>query len=638
MRIGFAGACVAAAVVGWPALGADDLDARVRGVASGSDAITASELGRSREGRSIHLLTVGTGETGSKPAVLIVGGVNGDHLFGADVALGVAEAVARDHAEMLDGVTLYVVPRLNRDAAARHLGENPGMSFDRTATPVDEDRDGRVDEDGPKDLNGDGVITMMRVANPPSWMERTHVVDGADSRLMRAPDPKKGEAATHAVMIEGEDVDGDGRFAEDGEGGVSLDWNFPHHWQEHDDRAGAYALSEVEARALATWLLERENVQAVIVYGPHDSVVKIPVAGKMDGTGEAPEGIEDGDKWLYEAVSESFKKLTKMKETPGDHRDGALHSWAYAQLGIASFSTPVWVRPDQLEAEKKKDGEEKEDGGEEEAAEPAEEERDALIGGMTLAEIDAMVAEFQAAQSANDEAKLQEMMTAYRSYPPELQRALMARAQGEEVQAGGGGGGEGGGGEDAVDGGEVDKDEKAWLAYIDEQREGAGFVAWSAFEHPQLGEVEIGGFEPRVRMSPPEEEMERLVGEQASFAADLLGKLARVEVGEAQIERMGDGLWRVRVEVRNTGWMPTGLAIQEKVRRLLPTNLRLEEGVARLLAGERLQRERTIPGGGTFAGEWIVAGDAGDSVRISARSSQLGERIIEAELGEGSGR
>lgn len=636
MRISPRVALIAAAVSGAAAVGAADLDARVSSVASGSERIDARELGRSREGRPIHLLTVGTGEADSKPALVIVGGVNGDHLFGADVALGVAELVARDHAALLENVTLYVAPRLNVDAAARHAGGGARMSFDRTATPVDEDRDGRVDEDGPRDMNGDGVITMMRVANPPLWMERTHVVDGAEPRLMRKPDPKKGEAATHALLIEGEDADGDGRFAEDGEGGVSLDWNFPHHWQEHDDRAGVYALSEVEARALARWLLERQNVQAVIVYGPHDSVVKIPVAGKMDGTGEGPEGIEEGDAWLYEALSESFKELTKMKEAPADHRDGALHSWAYAQLGVVSVSTPVWVRPDQLEGEKKKEGEAKDEGGEEEGAAPEAEEA-ALIAGRTIAEIDAMVAEFQAAQSANDTAKMQEMMTAYRTYPPELQRALMARAQGQEVAAGGGGGDIAGGGE-TNDGGEVDKEEKAWLAYIDEHRGGEGFVAWSAFDHPQLGEVEIGGFEPRLRMSPPEEEMERLIGEQASFAADVLGKLARLEMGDAHVERLGDGLWRVRVEVRNGGWAPSALAIQEKVERLLPLSLRLDEGGATLIGGERLQRLGAVSGGGVAAGEWIIAGGEGETIRVTARSSQLGERVIEVELRERSGR
>ncbi|XOV75271.1 MAG: hypothetical protein ACFHWZ_17940 [Phycisphaerales bacterium] len=44
-----------------------------------------------------------------------------------------------------------------------------------------------MNEDGPNDLNGDGVITQMRVRNPApgSGLVATHVEHEGDPRLMR---------------------------------------------------------------------------------------------------------------------------------------------------------------------------------------------------------------------------------------------------------------------------------------------------------------------------------------------------------------------------------------------------------------------------------------------------------------------
>jgi len=53
------------------------------------------------------------------------------------------------------------------DARAHWFAEpNTSSSHRSGAVPVDSDRDGQFDEDGPEDLNGDGEITMMRKRDP----------------------------------------------------------------------------------------------------------------------------------------------------------------------------------------------------------------------------------------------------------------------------------------------------------------------------------------------------------------------------------------------------------------------------------------------------------------------------------------
>ena len=162
------------------------------------------------------------------------------------------------HADLLASRTVYVISEANPDGAAEWDDQRGvGVECGRAPATLDEDGDGRTNEDGPNDLNGDGLITLMRVRGPvPAYgIEPSVMIDPDDSRLMRKPDGAKGEVATHSVLVEGVDDDGDGRFNEDGwggasGGGVDFDRHFPIHWPEHTDGAGLYPLQRPAARAI----------------------------------------------------------------------------------------------------------------------------------------------------------------------------------------------------------------------------------------------------------------------------------------------------------------------------------------------------------------------------------------------------
>ena len=84
--------------------------------------------------------------------------------------------------------------------------------------------DDREDEDGAEDLDGNGIITMMRVKDPEGeWLP----LEG-EPRLMKKADPAKGEKGIFKLYPEGLDNDGDGQYNEDGPGGVNVGVNFPH--------------------------------------------------------------------------------------------------------------------------------------------------------------------------------------------------------------------------------------------------------------------------------------------------------------------------------------------------------------------------------------------------------------------------
>jgi hypothetical protein len=114
--------------------------------------------------------------------------------------------------KLLQTTTVYIFPRLNPDSTERFF-LMPRQETAVNRKPSDDDHDGLVDEDAPDDLNGDGLITSMRIQDP----EGEYVLDPADPRLLIKADRAKGETGTWRLLMEGRDNDGDREFNEDGQ-------------------------------------------------------------------------------------------------------------------------------------------------------------------------------------------------------------------------------------------------------------------------------------------------------------------------------------------------------------------------------------------------------------------------------------
>lgn len=641
----------------------------------------------SREGRAVKVLTLTDGgEADQKPAIAIIAGLDGRHTIGSDVAARLGARLRAEHGEMLKNYTVYIIAEANPDGLARFRANGrSGPDFGGALVPVDDDRDLRTDEDGPRDINGDGVITMMRIEKPApgTGLSATTVIDADDPRLMRAPAADKHEVATHALVVEGLDADGDGRIAEDGAGGVDLTRNFPYLWPETRSDTGPYPLCEPETLGIAKFLIERTNIMLVVVYGPGDTIVRVPGAGQFDYTGRVPTGIENDDKAAFDLLSGVFKDATKMNAAPSAENAGSLHGWAYAHLGVLSFTTPVWVRPDQLksdDAAPAQEGAQPAPAAPEDPAAAAARERAALVSqGVPDRFAEFLTApkerriEMMRESMSMSEAQQAELMAQVSALSPEVRARLMAAVQevqaefsrgapppapqpapqpaGQPLQpavpqpgAGGqpggppgpgrrgprfGGGGGGPSQAQAAPGG----DEAAWLKLAKER--GEGFIDWKPFDHPTLGKVEIGGFVPGFKLNPPESEIDHLVGEQAKVIADILAKMPRVEFDGLRVESLGGGLWRVSVRVTNRGELATRAAIGVKARRRVPMRLAIDLPEERVLSGQRLQRIQRLDARASQEATWVVRGDAGSTITLTLASPEFGTTPLTVTLSEG---
>ncbi len=302
-------------------------------------------LGKTSTGKDIWLLTLGRGDAKKKPAIAIVAGIEGTHLAGTEVAVQLAEkllagASMDSIAKLLETKTIYIIPLVNPDASEQFFAK---LKYERysTAKAADEDRDGRIDEDGFEDLNGDGLITFVRVEDATG----THKPHDKEARVMVKAEASKGEQGKYLYFTEGIDNDKDGKYNEDGQGGVHLYKNFTFDYPFFTNGAGEFAVSESENRALLDFLYDAPNVYAVFTLGATNNLTE-PI--KFDRT-KASKKIIAG--WLEKdaSVNEQVSKLyaqAGLKDAPSlPAQKGDFFQTTYYHYGRLSFATPAWWLP-----------------------------------------------------------------------------------------------------------------------------------------------------------------------------------------------------------------------------------------------------------------------------------------------------
>ena len=71
--------------------------------------------------KDILVITIGTGNKDNKPGIAVLGGIEGSHLLGKELALGFATTLLKESSspeikKLLDKITFYVFPDVSPDA------------------------------------------------------------------------------------------------------------------------------------------------------------------------------------------------------------------------------------------------------------------------------------------------------------------------------------------------------------------------------------------------------------------------------------------------------------------------------------------------------------------------------------------
>lgn len=182
------------------------------------------------------------------------------------------------------------------------------------------------------------------------------------------------------------------------------------------------------------------------------------------------------------------------------------------------------------------------------------------------------------------------------------------------------------------------------LNWLEENGDAEPYVAWYPFEHPQLGAVEIGGYDQMYtwRNPPP-----GLMGEEAetntAYALALADMLPRLSLHTLEVERLSDsGDFRIRLIVENSGFMPTYTSEQGRSRQaarpvrvelVLPETVRILSGQEKKELGHLQGRSSRLSVSALYAAsptdnrawtEWVLRGASGQVVEVHVLSDRAG--------------
>jgi hypothetical protein len=157
------------------------------------------------------------------------------------------------------------------------------------------------------------------------------------------------------------------------------------------------------------------------------------------------------------------------------------------------------------------------------------------------------------------------------------------------------------------------------LRFIDENLGGRYFKPWTKALHPTLGEVEIGGFNPKYwRQNPPVELLEEWIVKEAKFNLLLYRSLPlpRIQGAVLRPAKKEKGVLDLVVTVVNEGFLPTALKMADRVKIVRPDNVtvtlpegltlasgRNRQDIGYIQGGEKREIVYKVKGATPFAGE-----------------------------------
>jgi hypothetical protein len=552
-----------------------------------------------------------------KPGHFLAGSTHGNEYTGTEVCIYIIDKLVSGYGDdpaitdIVDRCAFYINPVGNPDGVYNSVEK--GIPQRANSMLIDDDNDGKINEDGPDDINNDGFMTSFRYKNP----KGEYVIDDVDPRLMVRVRPSDStNKQRYSVVSEDIDNDKDGKRGEDSESGIDLNRNYPEGWWTEDYSPGGlgdYPTSAKETRAIAEFFTTYRNILMAQFFHTSGGFTYRPMGTAPNTSMNAKDiaifdyimgkkyveimGEKVPEEWLNPGRLNQYKEKLKdtnankyvklrgydfpytWKSSYDENTDkrygfGMVIDWLYAQHGIYALTTELWNQSKDIPGLPKFEG------------------RDANV---------------------------------------QLQRAL--------------------------------------LKYQDEKYNGSLFVGWKSFKHPDLGDGEVGGWKSQYSTNNalPGEPLLGICEKHWQFEMFRAGLMPKLKISAATArvlytsntaegEVSGDNttfniksgknigkysVVEVTAKIENLGVLPTHLAAgarlpgnREDVVWLLCDRKEINfiEGrpVTKIgvLGGTDKVSGTARPGDNTKELKWIVAIKGDAPIRIMV-SSQKGGTVIE---------
>lgn len=506
------------------------------------DLVKLSSIGKSYQGREMWLLTVTDfkkGKPEEKPAFYLDGNIHSNEIQGSEMALYTAWYLTesfKDIAfiqELLADRVFYIVPTINPDARDNYMkAPNTPHSPRSGMIAVDNDRDGKLNEDGFDDLDKDGNITQMIRKSPTGRFRK----DPSDPRkLVQVATDEIGEY--EILGNEGMDSDGDGRVNEDGEGFYDPNRDWGWKWQPNPIQGGAYKypFSLPENRNVRDFVMAHPNIAGAQSF--HNSggmILRGPGAEEDVSTYNAE------DVRIYDAIGKKGQAMIPGYTYMVVYKDlysvfGGELDWFYGGRGIYTFTN--------------------------------------------------------------------ELFTSYMYFNKDTERGF---GQGQDQLF------------------QFNKD----LLF------GDAVVPWKEFNHPQYGNIEVGGFKKNFSRADPGFLLESDAHRNMAFCIYHAYHMPKLSVESITEKSLGNGLTEVTAVIKNERLMPTHSSQDLKYKIERPDYVSLEG--AKVIAGMVVMNNdlnitveqknnpgvvevANIPGLGTTTIRWIIAASKNYTIKVDSR-------------------
>jgi len=192
-----------------------------------------------------------------------------------------------------------------------------------------------------------------------------------------------------------------------------------------------------------------------------------------------------------------------------------------------------------------------------------------------------------------------------------------------------------------------EEDDLKIMGWNDDQLGGKGFVDWQPFDHPQLGPVELGGWDVKaVWQNAPAAFLPELCEKHCLFTIAHALMSPRLGLRRLVVQPQGGDVYRVVALLENSGFLPTYTSkkgLERKVARpievvlTLPAGATLVTGEARQEIGHLEGRANKAFGGGSGTDylrkvEWVVRAPAGTRLALTAAAERAGTVRTEIAL------
>jgi len=604
-------------------------------------------LSKTPGNNDINLLEIGPdvqNKEKTTPAVLVVANMEGTVPVSSLAALYLADMLLNSEQKQ-DSLTWYILLCGNPDALDHYFMKSYPVD-PRNAKPHNDDMDDLVDEDGYNDLDNNGIITQMRVKDP----EGKWILSEDDPRMMRKADPLKGEKGIYKLYQEGLDDDGDGKYNEDGKGGVNVGINFPHLFKPFTETGGLWPGCTDESFSLMKFVYEHPEIAMTFTFGATNfcmvppkggrkadadlNKIKIPkrmvsmlnadpektytmkevmelakvvvppgmdvtesmVAGFL-GLGAAVNPLNDDLKY-YKELAEKYKEylkkkgMTKERLEPAKAKDGSFELWSYYQLGVPTFTMDLWTLPKVKKEKKEKSGI---------TVESLEKMTPEEFVALGKDKIDTFLKESGAPAQFKAEGVIAKVEDG-KITPKQIAGMLKSSPKPKDSKKG-------------------DPKLEALLAFSDSLLSGKGFVNWAPFSHPDFDEVEIGGAVPYTDNTPPTEMIDSLLTVQVPWVFEIAKKLPKLRILKTETISRGEGVYELNIWVENLSYLPFPTAMGKRNKQPAPAIVVLDGENVTILSGKKRTPVSELNGLQSKKFTWLVMVDKESQLNIKLTAS-----------------